>query len=127
MLTRSAHLDPSACFLSTRGARSLTNSALLPEFARCASFLKSLVFAANSLGRGAKAPSYPSSLVVLHFSSPSFLLRILSGAGRQGTLAAPERIRSKNERLSAQSFVRRYEMMRDIVTDRAPRAFKEQA
>jgi len=26
------------------------------------------------------------------------LLRILSGAGRQGALAAPERIRSKNER-----------------------------
>ena len=46
---------------------------------------------------------------------------------RQGALAAPERIRSKNERLSAQSFTRRYEVVRDIVTDRAPRAFKEQA
>ena len=30
--------------------------------------------------------------------SLSFLLRILSGEGRQGALAAPERIRSKNER-----------------------------
>ena len=29
------------------------------------------------------------------------MLRILSGAGRQGALAAPERIRSTNERLSA--------------------------
>ena len=33
----------------------------------------------------------------------------------------------KNERLSAQIFTRRYEMVRDTVTDRAPRAFKEQA
>ena len=51
--------------------------------------------------------------------------------GGEGALApwrpAPERIRSKNERLSAQSFTRRYEMLRDTVTDRAPRAFKEQA
>ena len=39
----------------------------------------------------------------------------------------PERIRSKNERLSAQNFTRRYEMVRNTVTDRAPRAFKEQA
>ena len=52
-LARSAHLDPSACSLNARGARSLTNSALLPELARCASFLKSLVFAANSLWGGA--------------------------------------------------------------------------
>ena len=43
-LALSAHLDPSACSLNARGARSLTNSALLPELARCASFLKSLVF-----------------------------------------------------------------------------------
>ena len=35
---------------------------------------------------------------------------------RQGALAAPERIRSKNERLSAKSFTRRYEMVRDTVT-----------
>ena len=35
---------------------------------------------------------------------------------RQVALAAPERIRSKNERLSAQSFTRRYEMVRDTVT-----------
>ena len=35
---------------------------------------------------------------------------------RQGALAAPERIRSKNERCSAQSFTRRYEMVRDTVT-----------
>ena len=52
-LARSAHLDPSACSLNARGARSLTNSALLPELARCASFLKSLVFAADSLWGGA--------------------------------------------------------------------------
>ena len=42
-------------------------------------------------------------------------------------LAAPERIHSKIERLSAQIFTRRYKMMRDTVTDRAPRAFTEQA
>ena len=59
--------------------------------------------------------------------SLTFLLRILSGAGHQGALAAPERIRSKNERLSAQSFTRRYEMVRNTVTDSAPRAFKEKA
>ena len=33
--------------------------------------------------------------------SLSFLLRVLSRAGRQGALAAPERIRSKTERLIA--------------------------
>ena len=43
------------------------------------------------------------------------------------SLSAPERIRSKNERLSAQIFTRRFEMLRDTVTDRAPRTFKEQA
>ena len=59
--------------------------------------------------------------------SLSFLLRILSGAAKAPWRPAPERIRSKNERLSAQSFTRRYEMVRDTVTDRAPRAFKEQA
>ena len=40
--------------------------------------------------------------------------------GGEGALAlwrpAPERIRSKNVRLSAQRFTRRYEMLRDIVT-----------
>ena len=56
-----------------------------------------------------------------------FLLRILSGAAKAPWRPAPERIRSKNERLSAQSFTRRYEMVRDTVTDRAPRAFKEHA
>ena len=40
---------------------------------------------------------------------------------------ALERICSKNERLSAQSFTRRYQMVRDTVADRAPRAFEEQA
>ena len=35
---------------------------------------------------------------------------------RQGALAAPERIHSKNERLSAQSFPRRYEMVRGTAT-----------
>jgi hypothetical protein len=59
--------------------------------------------------------------------SLSFLLRILSGAAKAPWRPAPERIRSKNERPSAQSFTRRYEMVRDTVTDRAPRAFKEQA
>ena len=59
--------------------------------------------------------------------SLSFLLRILSGAAKAPWRPAPERIRSKNERLSAQSFTRRYEMVRNTVTDRAPRAFKEQA
>ena len=57
----------------------------------------------------------------------SFLLRIFSGAAKAPWRPAPERIRSKNERLGAQSFTRRYEMVRDTVTDRAPRAFKEQA
>jgi len=59
--------------------------------------------------------------------SLSFLLRILSGAAKAPWCSAPERIRSKNERPSAQSFTRRYEMVHDTVTDRAPRAFKEQA
>ena len=59
--------------------------------------------------------------------SLSFLLRILSGAAKAPWRPAPERIRSKNERLSPQSFTRRYEVVRDTVTDRAPRAFKEQA
>ena len=59
--------------------------------------------------------------------SLSFLLRILSGAAKAPWRPAPERIRSKNERLSAQRFTRRYEMVRDTVTDRAPRAFKEKA
>ena len=59
--------------------------------------------------------------------SLSFLLRIFSGAAKAPWRPAPERIRSKNERLSAQSFTRRYEMVRNTVTDRAPRAFKEQA
>ena len=44
-----------------------------------------------------------------------------------GALAAPEKTRSKNERLSAQSFMRRYEMVRNTITDRAPRVFKEKA
>ena len=52
-LARSACLDLSACSLNVRGARSSNNSALLPELARCASFLQSLVFAANSLWGGA--------------------------------------------------------------------------
>ena len=39
-----------------------------------------------------------------------------SWRGAKAPLAAPERIRSKNERLSAQSFTRRYEMVRDAVT-----------
>ena len=56
--------------------------------------------------------------------SLSFLLRIFSGAAKAPWRPAPERIRSKNERLSAQSFTRRYEMVRNTVTDRAPRAFK---
>ena len=38
-----------------------------------------------------------------------------------------ENSQEKRERLSALSFTRRYEMVRDTVTDRAPRAFKEQA
>ena len=37
------------------------------------------------------------------------------------------RIQQKRERLSAQIFTRRYEMARGTLTDRAPRAFKEQA
>ena len=44
-----------------------------------------------------------------------FLLRILSGAAKAPWHPAPERIRSKNGRLSAQSFTRRYEMVRDTV------------
>ena len=48
--------------------------------------------------------------------SLSFLLRILSGAAKAPWLPALERNRSKNERLSAQSFTRRYEMVRDTVT-----------
>ena len=59
--------------------------------------------------------------------SLSFLLRIFSGAAKAPWRPAPEKIRSKNERLSAQSFTRRYEMVRNTVTDRAPRAFEEQA
>jgi hypothetical protein len=59
--------------------------------------------------------------------SLTFLLRILSGAAKASWRSAPERIRSKNVRLSAQSYTRRYEMVRDTVTDRAPREFKEQA
>ena len=42
--------------------------------------------------------------------SLSFLLRILSGAAKAPWRPASEKIRSKNERLSAQSFTRRYEM-----------------
>ena len=45
-----------------------------------------------------------------------FLLRILSGAAKAPWRPALERIRSKNERLSAQSFTRRYEMVRGTVT-----------
>ena len=48
--------------------------------------------------------------------SPPFLLQILSGAAKAPWRPAPERICSKNERLSAQSFTRRYEMVRDSVT-----------
>jgi hypothetical protein len=48
--------------------------------------------------------------------SLTFLLRILSGAAKAPWRPAPERIRSKNVRLSAQSFTRRYEMLRDTVT-----------
>ena len=59
--------------------------------------------------------------------SLSFLLRIFSGAAKAPWRPAPEKIRSKNERLSAQTLTRRYEMVRNTVTDRAPRAFKEQA
>ena len=59
--------------------------------------------------------------------SLSFLLRVFSGAAKAPWRPAPERIRSKNGRLGAQSFTRRYEMVRNTVTDRAPRAFKEQA
>ena len=56
------------------------------------------------------------------------MLRILSGAAKAPCRPALERIRSKNMRLSAQSFTRRYDMVRvHTVTDRAPRAFKEQA
>ena len=47
--------------------------------------------------------------------SLSFLLRILSGAAKAPWRPAPMGIRSKKERLSAQSFTRRYEMMRDTV------------
>ena len=43
------------------------------------------------------------------------MLRILSGAAKAPWRPAPERICSKNERLSAQSFTRRYEMVRDTV------------
>ena len=39
----------------------------------------------------------------------SFLLQILSGAAKAPWRPAPEKICSKNERLSAQSFTRRYE------------------
>ena len=51
-------------------------------------------------------------------SAPSltFLLRILSGTARAPWRPAPEGIRTKNERLSAQSFTWRYEMVRDTVT-----------
>ena len=59
--------------------------------------------------------------------SLSFLLRIFSGAAKAPWRPAPEKIRSKNERLSAQTLKRRYEMVRNTVTDRAPRAFEEQA
>ena len=59
--------------------------------------------------------------------SLSFLLQVHSGAAKAPWRPAPEKIRSKNERLSAQSFTRRYEMVRNTITDRAPRAFKEQA
>ena len=59
--------------------------------------------------------------------SLSFLLQILSGAAKAPWRPAPEKIRSKNERLSAQTLTRCYEMVRNTVTDRAPRAFKEQA
>ena len=38
----------------------------------------------------------------------------------------PRENSQQNERLSAQIFTRRYEMVRDTETDRAPRAFKEQ-
>ena len=49
--------------------------------------------------------------------SLSFLLQILSGAAKAPWRPAPERICSKNERLlSAHSFTRRYEMVRDTVT-----------
>jgi hypothetical protein len=44
--------------------------------------------------------------------SLSFLLRIFSGAAKAPWRPAPEKIRSKNERLSAQTFTRRYEMVR---------------
>ncbi len=44
--------------------------------------------------------------------SLSFLVWIFSGAAKAPWRPAPERIRSKNERLSAQSFTRRYEMVR---------------
>ena len=47
--------------------------------------------------------------------SLTFLLRILSGAAKAPWRPAPERIRSKNVRLSAQSFTRRYEMLCDTV------------
>ena len=86
---------------------------------------------AFAYGTGAGGRSHLAKLRdgVRHCNSAlslSFLLRILSGA-RRLRRPALERIRSKNERLSAQSFTRRYEMVRDAVTDRAPRAFKEQA
>ena len=48
--------------------------------------------------------------------SLTFLLRILSGAAKAPWRPAPERIRSKNERLSTQIFTRRYEMVRGTVT-----------
>ena len=59
----------------------------------------------------------PSTSFLAHYSRTHFFV----------VRCIPERIRSKNERLSAQSFTRRYEMVRNTVTDRTPRAFKEQA
>jgi len=101
-LARSAFLDLSACSLNVRGTRSSNNSALLPELARCASFLMSLVFAANSLWGGAprrlsrlkknsqqkretQCTELYAALRVRGVSCLSFLLRIFPGAAKRET------------------------------------------
>ena len=76
---------------------------------------------AFAYGTGAGGRSHLAKLQdgVRHCNSVlslSFLLRILSGAAKAPWRPALERIRSRNERLSAQSFTRRYEMVRDTVT-----------
>ena len=76
---------------------------------------------AFAYGTGAGGRSHLAKLRdgVRHCNSAlslTFLLRILSGAAKAPWRPTPERDFSKNERLSAQSFTRRYEMVRDTIT-----------